>query len=297
MGAAGTGGGAGTGGATDPNASLGGFTAKLLDQTPGASQLTASVNDKAKHELVIYEAAAKEGDCTLVKPRVPFCSTPCTLPNACIEDETCANNEQTPQDLGTVTFKGIKTKAGATSVQLENAANYYGTAEALEFPPFAEGDDVSVETTGGAFAPITLHAKGIAPLVIPAGDIAIEKGKPLVLTWTPKGASSDATIHVMIDISHHGGTKGRILCDAPDNGSLTIAASLITPLYNLGFSGYPSIDVTRSSMGMTSLSQGRVSLNVIQVIQRFITIPGLISCQDSTDCPMGKTCQTDLQCK
>jgi hypothetical protein len=293
-GAAGTGA-AGTG--ADPNASLGGFTVKMLDQTPGASQVTGVVNDKARHELVIWEQAGKDGPCVLVKPRVPFCSTACTLPNACIEDDVCVNNEQKAQDLGTVTFKGIKTVAGGTTVVLDNASNNYGTGEPLVFPPFAEGDDVSVETTGGALAPITIHAKGIAPLVIPAGDIPIEKNKPLVLTWTPKGASSDATIHVVIDLSHHGGTKGKIECDAPDTGSLTIAASLVTPLYNLGFSGYPSIDITRASVGTASLAQGKVQLNLVQVIQRYMTIPGLVSCTMDEECPTGQTCQTDLKCK
>src|SRR5947207_1516088 len=59
-GAAGTGG-AGTGGAVDPNAVVGGFTVKLLDQTPGASQVSGTVNDRPKHELVIWEQMAKDG--------------------------------------------------------------------------------------------------------------------------------------------------------------------------------------------------------------------------------------------
>src|SRR5882672_7397903 len=44
-GAAGTGG-AGMGGAVDPSAVVGGFTVKLLDQTPGATQVSGTVNDR-----------------------------------------------------------------------------------------------------------------------------------------------------------------------------------------------------------------------------------------------------------
>lgn len=293
-GSAGTGG-AGSGGA-DPNAIVGTFVINLKED-PNATVITGAVKNGKKQELVIYEPTTKDGSCTLYKPRVPFCSPACASPLVCVEDDTCRAQPEN-QDVGTVTVKGLKTTAGGTSFELTKLADLsYSTAESLMFPPFDEGADVSIESTGGAYAPFSMHAKGIAPLIVPTTEIPIEKNKPLVLTWTPKGAASDATIHVMIDLSHHGGTKGRIECDVPDTGSLTIAATLVTPLMNLGFSGYPSYDITRSSVGTASLAHGKVQLSVQKFLQRYLSIPGLVSCTDDTDCPTGKTCQTDLQCK
>jgi hypothetical protein len=296
-GTAATGGGAGTGGANDPNQILGALSVKMLDQTPPASQVSGVIRARERHELTLLDEMARDGSCRLLKPRQPFCTQPCTLPNACIADDVCVDNDPPLQNLGTVTFKGLKLTSGAASLQLENASNAYGTGEPLNFPPFDEGADVSVEATGADLAAFTIHAKGIAPLVLGAESYMLERGKPIVLTWTAKGAGADSTIHVKLDISHHGGTKAQIECDAPDNGSLTLAASLITPLFNLGFSGFPTIDVTRASVGTASLAQGKVQLTLNQYIQRPVTIPGLVSCTMDEDCPTGQTCQTDLQCK
>ena len=91
---------------------------------------------------------------------------------------------------------------------------------------------------------IRADEKGFAP-----SSITLEKDKPLTLTWTAKGASADSTIHVHLDISHHGGTKGQIECDTADSGSLTIGASLVTQLVNLGVAGFPTVRLTRSSVG------------------------------------------------
>ena len=127
--------------------------------------------------------------------------------------------------LGTVSIAGVKTAAGGSSVDLTNVNNNYQTATSLAYPPFDEGSDVSVTASGGSYGQFTIHAKAIAPLVLASGMLPLESGKAFVLTWTAKGATSDSTIHVKLDISHHGGTKGKIECDAADNGSLTIATS------------------------------------------------------------------------
>jgi hypothetical protein len=293
-GAAGTSGSAGTSG--NPNAVVGTFGVLLKsDSPPPVASVSGSVKDGPALDLVIWNQAGKDGACTLYKPTVPFCATPCGGDAACVADDTC-KPYPTAKDVGTVTLAGVKTAAAATSVELTNVNNAYQTATSLMYPPFDEGADVSIMAAGGPYGAFTIHAKAIAPLVLGPETLPVEAGKALALTWTAKGASADSTIHVKLDISHHGGTKGKIECDTADNGSLTIASSLMTQLVNLGVSGFPTVAVSRVARGAAQISLGRVELQLSHDVEHAVQVPGLVSCTADTDCPTGKTCQDDLSC-
>ena len=88
-----------------------------------------------------------------------------------------------------------------------------------------------------------------------------------------------------------------IECDADDTGSLEIAAPLVTELINLGVAGFPTIIVTRKSVGSTTIAQGRVDLIVSSDVEHEVQVSGVTSCTDDMDCPSGQTCQSDLTCK
>ena len=47
-------------------------------------------------------------------------------------------------------------------------------------------------------------------------------------------------MEVLLEISHHGGRKGQLVCRTDDNGSLMIPAELVTELINLGWKDPPS---------------------------------------------------------
>jgi len=166
----------------------------------------------------------------------------------------------------------------------------------LAVPPFAEGDAVTFSAAGDYFPAFTLTAKGVAPLVLTSTSITLKSGNPMNLTWTP-GAAPNAKIHVKLDISHHGGTKGEIACDTDDNGSLTMTAALIKKLLDLGIAGYPTVIVTRHATGSATLPAGRVDLELASIVEQAIGIEGLTSCSENSDCASGKTCQSDLTCK
>ncbi len=119
----------------------------------------------------------------------------------------------------------------------------------------------------------------------------------MALAWTPPATAGRSTVHVKLDISHHGGTRGKIECEAADTGSLTIDGALVTELLHLGVAGFPTIVVTRSASGEAALTVGRVALSLESEIEREVVIPGVISCNENADCPDGQTCQTDLRCK
>jgi hypothetical protein len=167
----------------------------------------------------------------------------------------------------------------------------------LPFPAFAEGDPIGVEAAGGAWAPFALAATGVAPLVLAAGPLRLADGEPLTLAWTAPSAGVASKMSVKLDISHHGGTRGHVACEAADTGSLEIDRSLITRLLALGVAGYPTVVATRSTTGSTTIAPGRVDLVVMSEVETPVEIPGLTSCTAEADCPAGQTCQTDLSCR
>lgn len=306
-GAAATGGGAGaaattgSGGTTgDPNAIVGSFNVSLVEAmgaTAAQTKIIGVVRDGPQPEAVTFIKGTTDGGCALYTPHIPFCSTPCGGSAACVADDTC-QAYPAAKDVGTVTVGGVANSTGAATFPLTLVGgNYSAVGVVPSYPPFAEGADVSVTASGGVYGPFSLHAKGVAPLVLGADTFTLQRGQPLVVTWTAAGAAGDSTIQVKLDISHHGGTKGQILCQTADSGSLTIGASLVTMLVDLGISGYPSIIVTRSAVGSAAIAPGRVRLLLSEDVERYIQIPGLMSCQSDADCPTGKTCQEDLQCK
>jgi hypothetical protein len=166
----------------------------------------------------------------------------------------------------------------------------------LAYPPFAESDAVALTAAGEYFAAFNLSAKGIAPLALTTTEFPLKSGQALPLAWT-KGAESSAKIHVVLNISNHGGTKGKIECDTADSGALTVSAALITKLLNLGVAGFPTVKVTRHVIGSTVIAQGRVELEISSTVEHAVTVDGLTSCTDKAMCPDGQDCQDDLTCK
>ena len=293
--------------ASDPNVLVGSFQVKLIAPVaatastaavPGSTAILGKVYDGPTPSSIVWETSQTSGSCALFLPRVPTCTSPCGGSALCVEDETC-QAYPTSKSVGSVRVTGIMTSAGATELTMSAIANNYqppaGTS--LPFPAFAEGDTIRFETSGGAYAVFTLEAKGIAPLVVPEGRVAITSGQPLQLSWTAPSHPELSSVHVKLDINHHGGSKGMIACDVPDTGSLELPASLLTQLINLGVAGFPSVILTRSSKGSVSIAPGRVDLVISSEVEREITVPGLESCTDNSQCTNGKTCGADLVCR
>jgi hypothetical protein len=285
----------------DPNTQVGQFLVSLVapdtsTSTAGHTSVVGKVNGGATPELVVWETATTDGGCKLLTPRVPFCSTSCGT-GACIEDETC-KSYPTAVSVGTVTAKGLKTAAGDTTFTMDPVANNYQppASVTLAYPAFAEGDAISLDATGGTFSAFTLKATGIAELKLLNDSIALAENQAVNLTWTPP-SSSASKIQVKLDISHHGGTKGKIVCETADSGSLTLPASMLTQLIKLGVAGYPTIVVTRLASGSATISAGRVDLVISSDVEKQVTVSGLTSCTKDTECPDGQKCQTDLTCK
>jgi len=267
-------------------------------ETPGKTTVLGKIYDGAYPGQIIWEEAAKAGDCVLLTPRVPFCNTPCGGSAVCVEDDTCEDYPLSGS-AGTVTVKGLNTEDGKSEFTMTPIANNYqapATAK-LSYPAFAEGDTISMTASGDRFAAFKLSGTGIAPLALTNKSFALAPDQALTLTWTPAAEPTRSTLHVKLDISHHGGSKGMISCDTPDTGSLELGAPLITQLLGLGAAGFPTIIVTRQSVGSATIAEGRIDLVLASSLEYAVQVPGVTSCTDDVDCSDGKTCQSDLTCQ
>jgi hypothetical protein len=101
-----------------------------------------------------------------------------------------------------------------------------------------------------------------------------------------------ARIKVEFNLSHHGGSNGRIICDTADTGSLQVSGTLLGSLIALGVTGFPSVDVARVRTGTATVGSGQAELKVYSDSDFIAEIPGLTSCEHDGECPTGQTCQS-----
>lgn len=265
---------------------------------PGYTAVTGRISSGPTPQLIVWEDVATQGGCTLRKPRVPFCNTPCAGGSACVENDRC-QAYPSARTVGKVKLTGVKTTMGASEFTMEPIANNYQIPAGVQcpYPAFSEGDSISLSTEGGAFSPFSMTSTGIKPFALVNDTISIDPDQAVRLTWAAASAAAKSKIHVKLDISHHGGTKGVLECDGEDNGALDLPGPLLTQLLNLGVAGYPTIVVTRSATGSAVIAPGRVDLSVVSEVEKAVQIKGIVSCTDDVECPMGQKCQADLTCK
>ncbi|MGK3969308.1 hypothetical protein WMF01_53040 [Sorangium sp. So ce1667] len=288
----------------DPTRLIGAFQVRSLPDTSAAGAASGSTSvigklyDGPTPSQVVWEVQAEEGSCKLLTPRVPFCNQPCGGSAVCVEDDTC-QAYPSAHSAGPVTVTGLNLESEEASLVMTPTANNYQPPAGvkLRYPPADEGQPVRFEASGDYFGAFALEARGVSPLELLSDTIELEPDQAVQLEWTPPGQADISTIHVKLDISHHGGTKGMLECAADDTGALELPASLVTQLLDLGVAGFPTIIVTRRAVGSTTIAPGRIDLVVSSQIERAVAIAGLISCSDTSECPEGQTCQADLTCK
>lgn len=286
----------------DPTLLTGYVTVELVDADPKYTTINARVNNGVTPPLKVLNAMTADGDCQLLIPSYPLCTTPCGSAGVCVADETCMPYP-TSQDVGTIHVTGVHTAAGASELDLTHLVSsgthtYSHGATALAYPGFAEGDPITAAIGGGAFTPaFTIATTGIAPLVVTSPEPTLDRNTPVTITWTPPSGSATSRIGVKVEISHHGGFKGQIECDTADDGSLTLGGPIVTQLLDLGVAGFPTITTTRTIVSAGLTTAGRVDFTVSSAISQAVHIPGVISCTDDTECTPPATCQDDLTCR
>jgi hypothetical protein len=263
--------------------------------TAASTRLVGKVSDGPTPPQIVWAVSEEAGDCVLEKPRVPFCDPSCGA-GVCVDDNEC-QDYPLAKSVGNVTVTGVANSTGAAFTMTPVAGNYQPPAGVtLRYPGFDEDGAIGISTSGGDLSPFSIETKGIRPLELSGDVIPLESGKPLALKWAAARDPQASSIHVKLDISHHGGTKGMILCDVADTGAFEIPSPLVTKLLALGIAGFPTVVVTRHSAGTAQTALGVVELDVQSPVERSVTIPGLVSCDGDEDCSNGQVCRADLSC-
>lgn len=276
------------------------FKVELIEQTSYSeayASILGRVSDGPTPSTLAWTVDTASGSCSLRIPRAPFCDPGCGSAAACVADGVC---QAYPHGLsvGTVTVNGIKLTSGPTSFSMNPVLNNYQvpTGSSLNYPPFAEGDVLTFSAAGAdTIGGFSLSVKAIKPLVVSYDTVSFVDGQPVTLTWTPKGSAATSTVTAQVDISHHGGLKGVIDCEGPDNGQLVIPARLVSRLMALGISGFPAVELVRTASA--THPDMSVELQVLSRVTRPVSIPGIVSCSGDEDCPENQTCQQDFKCQ
>ncbi len=300
----GSGGGSSSGGSSSSGATLHGsfvITMNAANAETGNEAFTSiqgNLRDGEPNEAIAWEFVRSDGDCELFVPVFPFCDPACASGETCVVGDTC-RADPAPLSAGAVTFEGLDTAEGGVSFSISpigGKQNYLLPASVeVAYPPAAEGSPIALTSEGGEFGPLHIESAGISPLEVLADEVPIGLDQEIPLEWTPPGADAKSRMGINLEISHHGGRKGQIVCDTADTGSYTISAPLVTELIQLGYAGFPTIKFSRKVTG-TSDAPHQVELTVVQHVALPIVIDGLISCSTDDDCSDGETCQPDRSC-
>jgi hypothetical protein len=292
--------------ASDPRVQVGAFSIKMVAPTPatgsepakaGYTSIFGRVSDGPSPELIVWEQSESDGDCQLLVPRVPICDTPCGGSAACIEDNVCQDYPHA-QSIGTVEVSGLSGSGVPTTFPLQFVANNYQLPANIKLDehPFDADDEISLHARGSFTPAFDLRAHGIDLLTLTPTDFSLTKETAIAIDWNAPADPSRSSIVVRLDISHHGGSKGKIVCTTADDGHVEIGATLVTHLLDLGVAGFPTIIIERHSVSQTQTPQGTIEVNITSAVEQAIAVDGLLSCNEDSDCPPGQTCKPDLTC-
>ncbi len=264
------------------------------------TQISGMMNDGPSPPEIIFEETMKEGNCRLLKTIYPLCNPSCGSNAKCVKKDSCMEYPNN-FSVGEVTLKGFKKNGSDTTFKLSprtgSIGTYYQMAGIkLDYPPFTEGDTITFAPAGSASAsPFTLQARAISPLKMITTTAILEDGKPITLKWEKSSIEGISRIHVRVNISYHGGTKGEIQCDCEDNGEIVIPARLLDELKTYGIAGYPVADVTRRSVGTNENAKAQLIIESTVTVE--LTYPDKQSCTGHEDCPEGYHCTDYRLCE
>ncbi|MBN1603643.1 MAG: SUMF1/EgtB/PvdO family nonheme iron enzyme [Chitinispirillaceae bacterium] len=249
--------------------------------------------------VVDWDTVMTIGECRLIVRKMWSCPG-CGNYSLCVNNNKCIPEPDTIT-AGTVTVSGYTNRAGTTTstvTPIYPSSVYQPTLDNRPAnPPCTEGEIITLTASGNDYvAGFSISARSISKIEIAADTIPMNPGEDINLKWKAAANPADSRIHVIVDISYHGGTKAKIDCDCLDDGELTIPAAMLDSIKTYGMSGYPKIEMFRISVGTNP--DKKVLLMVQSYVLLWLKIPGLISCLPGGDgnCPSGMTCRDDQRC-
>ncbi|MFC1609610.1 hypothetical protein ACFL6C_01500 [Myxococcota bacterium] len=270
------------------DAHVGGFTVHL-------AELYTSVQGSVADGVAPYqvpETTKSEGSCELLVPPNLVCVPSCESGQTCNRAGSCVLHPEN-RDVGTITIDGLKAHVSMDPIPSINFYNFTGD---LPHPGYEPSAELTLHATGGEIEPFSILAFGVDPLSVIDEEMFLEHNAPATLSWLPSGEVPNSRIRILLSIANHGGIPARVECTTDDTGSFEIPANLVNTLLDVGYSGFPTVTVTRESAGSVSVDYGCVEFVVWSKVVLPVEIPGLTSCSFADDCLEGQICRADLTC-
>ncbi len=260
----------------------------VIELASGFTRVGGKVEDGVAPQQVPVERAAG-GECRLLTPPRLLCDPGCPS-----STETCSEGNQcvplpNGRDVGTVTVQGLVVPLRMSA---NPATKSYSNPAVPRLPPlgFAAGADLRLSSSGGDYAPFELRGWGVSLLEVTAEPIQITEGNPMSLSWGVPEDTGPAYVQLQLNINNHGSNKAWLECAFADTGSGEIPAALVDELLAVGRSGFPTLTLTRQSASSRVIEPGCVQLLVTSQFSTDVEVPGVISCNSSSECPVGQNC-------
>jgi len=244
----------------------------------GASALNGAVWDHREvsdHQRPVVS----DGACTLMESDPDIACTPaCAGNDVCYADGTCAPGSIT-HSVGTVTLTGLASGQFSIEPYTGDYKAYASDAGDLPYPLAAPGAAIALRASGGDYAPFMLAGRGMTPLPQPTGPLAVARDQALVLAWNAPSLPAATRLLAYIYLGNDGVLDGggvpgagTVVCNFPDTGTGTVAASLINRLIDQGVGAAPSISLERTTVSSTQLAHGCVELTVLTPSHQSIVV-------------------------
>jgi hypothetical protein len=281
---------------TSESSSVGAFAVELVKRVvvgreASFTSVVGKLYEAPQPDVLTWEVLQSGASgCVLSRPVVPFCSEGCAAGSACAGTGECVPYPAA-RDIGVVQAHGL----GDSDFKLRFVGGAYQVpAEVqLDNPPCVEDDSFELSA-----AKLTLVGHCIASLAVQTAEpVQVVLDAPLSLSWQPALSVARSHVVVTLDVSHHGGLKGKLECTHADDGQLQISRELLRALIDLGTAGFPALTMRRVSRTSAQLDGGPVALEVSSAVTLSLKLPGVTSCTRSQDCAAGQTCAADLTCR
>lgn len=236
-------------------------------------------------------------ECRLYEPATLSCEPSCGVNERCDQSGQCIPVPRN-QDLGELRFRGMQEDF---ELEARTPGNHYLNTGSLAHPVVLHEQTVRLVGLNAPGGPLSLHAHGIESLSGVAEKYELQKGQELELSWNAPKYVGSSKVQVNLNINNHGRNASWITCVFEDKGSAKIPAELLDDLLAAGFSGFPSLEIRRTSVDSEKIriepqGEGCVELAVQSSQTADVGVPGLLSCNEDSDCPKGQSCQDDLSC-
>lgn len=261
----------------------------LVDSTEEYAYVTGSLSNGIV-PVAVLTRVLDSGDCTIWRRENPFCDPTCSPGYTCDLTGECVPYPST-QDMGTVTLTGLSQPV--TMEPVTPGYTYFDTS--IPNPPWTAGDLLTLETTGGAYEPVTLYGVAPAPLVPVSLDWVITEGEPLAVAWDAPAGPVRSELVLTLRIDQHGTTPSSIECVFADDGAADVPADVIQTLMGFGVTGFPAGDLVRRTADSAAIGDGCIDLSATSSRLAHVEISGYTPCTRDADCPEGLTCNEALE--